>query len=180
MIIFPPLYFLRMARDSEFLPQQFIGIKWGIRLKSGWVSSMSGKNNVSGSWLGNYYYESTAQPFGFEAVFIELSGNVEGSILDDGQLGEAKVFGTFVDPEISFTKKYLSGHNPVVYKGTLSDEGKKLSGTWSIANLSKGRWIAWRQEEEEIPDLETEDEEKDERTRELEREKVLVRPAKSR
>jgi hypothetical protein len=143
------------------------------------VTMMSGKNSVSGSWLGNYYYESTAQPFGFEAVFIEVNGNVEGSILDDGQLGEARVFGNFADPELTFTKKYNKpGHNPVVYQGTISDEGKKLSGTWRISNLSKGRWIAWRQEEEEIPDLESEDEEDYER--EKEREKVMVLPAKSR
>lgn len=142
---------------------------------------MSGKNNVSGSWLGNYYYESTAQSFGFEAVFIEVSGNVEGSILDDGHLGEARVFGSFADPELTFTKKYRTpGHNPVVYHGTMSDEGKKISGTWQIANLAKGSWIAWRQEEEEFPESETEDEAMDEREKELARERVMVRPMKYR
>lgn len=136
---------------------------------------MSKKNSVNGSWLGNYYYESTSQPFGFEAVFMEVNGSVEGSILDDGHLGEAHVFGTFSDPQLHFTKKYNNSTlNAVVYDGNMSDEGKKLSGTWRISNVAKGHWVAWRQEEEEIPDMEIEVE----ATETKEREKVLVMPAK--
>jgi hypothetical protein len=131
----------------------------------------SKKNNVSGSWLGNYYYESMAQPFGFEAVFVEMNGNVEGSILDDGKLGEARVTGTFADPQLKFTKRYgNSTLNPVEYQGLICDEGKKLAGSWQIGNAARGGWMAWRQEEEEVPDLETEEEV------EKVREKVMVRP----
>ncbi len=114
---------------------------------------------LSGSWLGNYYYESGgSQPHGFEAVFIEIEGVVEGSILDDGHLGEARLFGSFTHPSLSFTKKYDSGASPVYYEGTLSDEGKKLQGTWHITSSVKGYWYAWRQDDEEVPDLQTEDE----------------------
>lgn len=131
------------------------------------------KNSLSGSWLGNYYYEKSSQPFGFEAVFIETDGSVQGSILDDGNLGEANVFGTFADPNVNFTKKYNnSGLNAVVYEGTMSDEGKKIAGSWRIGESAKGRWLAWRQDEEEIPDLEHETEQDEER----ELEKVRVRP----
>lgn len=135
---------------------------------------MSGKkNSINGSWLGNYYYEAASQPFGFEAVFMEINGSLEGSILDDGNLGEAKIYGSFSDPHLSFTKKYNnSGLNAVVYEGSISEEGKKICGQWRISNMAKGSWVAWRQDEEEIPDLEfeTEDDEV------LEREKVMVRP----
>lgn len=140
---------------------------------------MSGKkNSVSGSWLGNYYYESSSQPFGFEAVFMEMSGNVEGSILDDCNLGEARAIGSFADPHLKFTKKYgNSTLNIVNYEGTMSDDGKKLSGTWQIkvaafGQTAKGGWLAWRQEEEEIPDLQAEEE----IGKEFEREKVMVGP----
>ena len=118
----------------------------------------SNKNNLSGSWLGNYYYESSAQPFGFEAVFAEMNGNVEGSILDDGKLGEALVIGTFADPLLTFSKKYGNSALEVVsYEGTISDEGKKLSGTWQIKTAAKGSWLAWRQDEEEVPQLKSEE-----------------------
>jgi len=131
------------------------------------------KHNLSGSWLGNYYYESTQQPFAFEAVFIEMNGNVEGSILDDGNLGEARVSGTYAEPHVNFSKKYGNvALNVVNYAGTMSDDGKKISGAWHINPKAKGRWLAWRQDEEDIPELETDDEldlEKD-------RERVMVRP----
>lgn len=135
------------------------------------------KHNVNGSWLGNFYYSSIAQPFGFEAVFMEVNGSIEGSILDDGNLGEAFIFGTFSDPNLSFTKKYRnSGLHAVVYEGSLSDEGKKLTGTWRIGSSANGSWVAWRQEEEEIPDLDRETEDDNFFEEEMEQEKVRIRP----
>ncbi len=131
------------------------------------------KNSVSGSWLGNYYYESTAQAFGFEAVFSEQDGSVEGSILDDGHLGEARVTGTFQDPSLSFVKSYYAGGlEAVTYEGSLSDDGKKLAGTWKISTQARGRWLAWRQDEEEMPELDLDAE----MAEELVREKVMIRP----
>ncbi len=140
------------------------------------------KHSVSGSWLGNYYYSSGSQPFGFEAVFVEMNGSVEGSIMDDGQLKEANVFGKFADPMITFTKKYTNSALQVVkYQGTMSDDGKKMSGTWNIDSKVAGSWLAWRQEEEEIPDLETQDQTDDGlyQDEEREKEKVMVRPMHS-
>ncbi len=138
---------------------------------------MSNKHNVNGSWLGNFYYSSFAQPFGFEAVFMEVNGSIEGSILDDGNLGEAYIFGTFSDPLLSFTKKYRNSTlHAVVYEGSLSDEGKKLSGTWRIGNSANGSWVAWRQEEEEIPDLDRETEYDEDIEQVEERQKLMIRP----
>ena len=136
------------------------------------------KHTVNGSWLGNYYYAHTSQPFGFEAVFVESAeGVIEGSILDDGSLGEARVSGMFNDPNITFTKRYNNPlHLPIRYEGTMSEEGKKLTGSWMIQAENKGSWVAWRQEEEEIPDMETEDEKDSGKEVEEEREKVMVRP----
>lgn len=129
------------------------------------------KHSVNGSWLGNYYYEKSAQSFGFEAVFMEANGSVEGSILDDGGLGEANLFGVFNDPHLSFTKKYHnSAHAAIVYEGTMTDDGKRLDGNWRIPGVS-GTWVAWRQTDEEIPPLSLESTVEQEE----EQEKVFVR-----
>lgn len=112
---------------------------------------------MSGSWRGNYYYESVPRACGFEAVFLEINGHVEGNILDDGKLGEARVIGTFANSHLTFTKTYFNSSLQVVsYEGVLSDEGKQLSGTWQIQRITRGRWVAWRQEDE-IPDEQIED-----------------------
>jgi hypothetical protein len=132
---------------------------------------MSDKSNqsVSGNWFGNYYYASTPDAFGFEAVFVQQGTLVEGSILDDGRLGEANVFGSFAGGRISFRKVYRSpGHAPINYEGLMGDDGHSLSGTWRIGPEMHGSWKAWRMDGEELPDRETKDE--------LETDKVLVGP----
>lgn len=111
---------------------------------------MAKENNrsISGEWFGNYYYAGTSEPNGFEAVFIESSGAVEGNILDDGRLGEARVVGTYSAPALSFTKIYRA--TPAVkYVGTLSDDGNMVSGTWSIDPRCYGTWAAFRNTEDE-------------------------------
>lgn len=115
--------------------------------------------SVQGSWLGNYYYDGGAQlPCSFEAVFVESGGRVDGSILDDGRLGEAQVSGSFSYPSLTFTKSYYNSTlTPVRYDGVMSEEGKKLSGRWHISGDCHGTWHAWRSdcEEEESETLET-------------------------
>lgn len=133
---------------------------------------MGNENNrsISGEWFGNYYYAGTSEPNGFEAVFIESSGAVEGNILDDGRLGEAQVIGTYSAPSLSFTKVYRATE-PVKYVGTLSEDGNMVSGTWSINPNCYGTWAAWRNNEDEDDDkLDTE------RQLDLDIEQELERP----
>jgi hypothetical protein len=106
----------------------------------------SGTNqSVQGSWRGHYSYASGNDSFGFEAVFLESKGYVEGNILDDGNLGEATATGSFTCPKLEFVKIYRSaGAAPIRYRGILSDEGKLLSGTWRISPKIYGTWIAKR------------------------------------
>ena len=123
---------------------------------------MSSKSHMSvrGSWLGNYYYAQISQPCAFEAVFAEQDGVVDGSILDDGALGEAIVVGSFAYPSLSFQKRYNNTSlAPIFYEGLLSDDGKRLSGSWRISSECQGSWVAWRLDGEELPaELETEGE----------------------
>lgn len=129
-------------------------------------------HSLKGSWRGCYYYESTTDSHGFEAVFIEQDGSVDGSILDDGRLGEARVAGTFSYPNLSFQKRYYNSTlEPITYKGTMSEDGKKIIGSWYINAKSKGQWVAWKIDGEELKQITETDEQLEE---ELERPKVLV------
>lgn len=127
------------------------------------------ERNISGTWFGNYYYSDLSQACSFEAVFLQAGPSVEGSILDDGMLGEARVVGSFAGIELSFQKIYNNaGHLPVHYLGTLGDDGKSLAGTWRISEECRGSWKAWRMDGEELLEVR-------ETNVELEEEKVLVR-----
>jgi hypothetical protein len=144
---------------------------------------MGKENNrsISGEWLGIYYYSGTSQPNGFQAVFIESSGAVEGNILDDGRLGEAQVTGTYAAPSVRFTKIYRAT-DPVKYIGTLSDDGNSISGTWQINAACFGTWSAWRNAEDEDDDkLQREDDMSFDVEEETEKEKQrpMVAPAKA-
>ncbi|HEY9788521.1 MAG TPA: hypothetical protein V6D17_24235 [Candidatus Obscuribacterales bacterium] len=125
----------------------------------------AGDHNVSGTWLGNYYYSNISQATGFEAVFVQSGAAVEGSILDDGALGEAHLTGSFGGGELTFCKIYNSkARDPVYYRGTLSEDGKSMWGTWRINKECHGMWKAWRLDDEELPEqLETDEEVKQEK-----------------
>ncbi|MBC8140218.1 MAG: hypothetical protein H7Y38_02115 [Armatimonadetes bacterium] len=105
-------------------------------------------HSIAGGWLGTYYYTArTMLPVRFEASFVRQSGGeaVEsggerfaGSVIDDdGGHDYATVSrgiqqGTFV----RFVKTYAPpepGLFPVSYVGTMSGDGRTLTGHWKIA-----------------------------------------------
>jgi hypothetical protein len=139
------------------------------------------QNNVTGSWLGNYYYSSVSSATGFEAVFAQSGTAIEGSILDDGALGEAHLTGSCASGELTFCKIYNSkARDPVYYRGVLSEDGKSITGTWRINAQVNGAWKAWRQDDEQLPETMERDDEVEHET-EKERELVpLTAPAKTR
>ena len=118
---------------------------------------MTGSQSIGGSWRGRYYYPGNSEPHGFEAVFIDADGVLDGNILDDGQLGEADVAGKFSFPHVKFTKSYRSGSQPVQYEGRMSDDGKTMSGRWYLGVDGSGTWTAKRYEDGEDLKFETED-----------------------
>ncbi len=124
---------------------------------------MVGSHSIQGSWRGRYFHPGSSEAFGFEAVFIDADGILEGNILDDGSLGEALVSGKFSYPHLKFVKIYQSGTKHAVnYQGTMSEDGKTLMGRWTIAGDASGTWTAKRYEDGEDLKFEIED------TRELE------------
>lgn len=118
---------------------------------------MAGSQSIAGSWRGRYFYPASSEPHGFEAVFIDADGVLEGNILDDGQLGEADVAGRFHFPHVKFSKSYRSGLQPVRYEGRMSDDGKTLSGRWYLGVDGSGTWTAKRYEDGEELKLESEE-----------------------
>ena len=117
-------------------------------------------HSIAGNWFGKYGYEDETEGATFEAVFLESRGYIEGSMLDDCYLGEAFITGSFVYPTISFTKKYRQNSHlePIEYRGSMSEDGKKLLGVWWIKAVrenhydTRGTWTAFREgTEESIP-----------------------------
>ncbi len=137
----------------------------------------SGKHSVQGSWRGSYFYShDPGTGYGFEAVFVEHNGRVDGNILDDGKYGEATVGGVFAYPDLRFTKVYMRGMAPVKYHGTMSEDGNLLIGRWVIPGEmnTHGTWRASRAQEGE--DLKVED--STDEQKEKEESRPLVAPMK--
>jgi hypothetical protein len=130
----------------------------------------SNTHSIQGSWRGHYHYSEEGSAHGFEAVFIEQEGHLEGSILDDGRLGEASVTGSFAYPNLSFTKAYYSTARSIVeYEGLMSEDGNTLAGTWHIGGSLKvhGTWTAKRYDDAEELKFEYTDTEQKKKEQEL-------------
>ncbi|MES2464736.1 MAG: hypothetical protein V4671_29585 [Armatimonadota bacterium] len=112
---------------------------------------MSGEreHSILGGWLGTYYYRRRQDtPVRFEATFSSLSGNPSGfggTILDDIPIGEAVVtHGLQTGPNVRFTKTYRqsppeSELGPYRYLGTLSEDGRHITGTWETQFRHRGK-----------------------------------------
>ncbi len=101
--------------------------------------------DLSGAWLGTYWQNS--QPTRFEASLVQSGNNLSGNILDDGELGEARLAGNIVGKQVKFCKQYYcSPHDPIDYTGTLVGEAEdSIQGTWQIAGTPlSGNWEARR------------------------------------
>ena len=107
--------------------------------------------DISGAWLGTYMYSGVMAhmaPVRFEAVFVlEAVGGFSGQITDAEVPGEADVLGRQENGRVQFVKTYRrSGRGytlPILYKGTLSEDGQYLRGSWCLERrflgLSLGR-----------------------------------------
>jgi hypothetical protein len=129
--------------------------------------------NIAGKWRGHYQYRGVPDlGSGFNAFFSETSGQIDGTIVDDFAPGEASITGAFSFPSVHFTKVYLtpiqeyivdqqaekttvyrsSYAEPIEYEGSMSADGKNMSGTWTIngpTGSGAGTWTAYRLDEKE-------------------------------
>lgn len=129
------------------------------------MSDATPDHSILGGWLGTYYYRSRHEmPVRFEATFSPLRDDATGfggTILDDLPSGEAVVtHGQQTGPSVRFTKTYReptagSEGAPIHYLGTMSDDGKLVTGSWEThfrrqgkLRRLKGKWDARRMWEE--------------------------------
>ena len=107
------------------------------------------QGTLGGGWLGTYAYKGRQQsqpPVRFEATLTETdAGGFAGTILDDGEFGEAQVRGERSGQGVRFSKIYKGRKlPPVSYEGTLSEDGQTMGGTWQINRTDHGVWDAHR------------------------------------
>jgi hypothetical protein len=103
--------------------------------------------DLSGGWLGTYWYQGRRSPCRFEATLTHAArtGKLSGSVLDDGRLGMANVSGSATGQTVAFTKVYRDpGLAPVAYEATVAEDGRSMAGTWAISRHGRtalrGTW----------------------------------------
>ncbi|MBL7733147.1 MAG: hypothetical protein JNM88_18390 [Chitinophagaceae bacterium] len=114
---------------------------------------------MKGTWIGFYKYdrERAQKTIGFEKTFFTLiihafdGKKFEGSVTDDtesgGMEGEGKIAGQIINNTVTFQKHmpratflFKDGsrkitnrkHPTIYYSGTLSQDGREISGSWKI------------------------------------------------
>ena len=119
------------------------------------MTASDNNHSIAGSWMGQYFYLGEQDGSAFEVVFVEIGSGlkkrVEGSVLDNCNLGEAMVSGSFTYPSLQFIKTYISMRiDPVEYRGTMNEDGTVIAGNWYIrprdrdSGSTMGTWIATR------------------------------------
>jgi len=110
--------------------------------------------DLSGTWLGTYWQQGV--PTRFEATFVQSGNTLSGSILDDSDLGEARLSGTVTGRNVSFTKRYLmTSSKSISYVGTISEEENYIQGQWDIDTRVSGPWEAHRSGDNLVAELKT-------------------------
>lgn len=117
------------------------------------MSRAASDSNISGDWIGFYTLPDRTPPVRFDAVLLEVAGQVTGTIEEtDEVLGGGQLFATIdgirTGQDVRFTKFYDSGdeiYDTVHYAGTLDAEGTEISGTWQIPGDWSGTFIMTRE-----------------------------------
>jgi len=111
----------------------------------------TGSGSSAGIWSGTYQYPdgSGQGPVKFQVIIIQQGQELTGFIKEPNTFGENKdepwlhadIKGNFDKDagKLTFTKTYDGTAGPshdVEYSGTLSEDGKKVEGNWTLGNLS--------------------------------------------
>jgi hypothetical protein len=92
--------------------------------------------DLSGGWLGTYWYQGGRSPCRFEATLAHATrtGRLSGTVQDDGWLGMASVSGSAAGTAVAFTKVYQDPLlEPIEYEGAVAEDGRSMAGTWAIS-----------------------------------------------
>jgi hypothetical protein len=101
-------------------------------------------SDLSGQWQGVFYSAGLVTPF--NAFIIDDGGAITGSITEPNGFGDqsaafllADLQGTVRNGRVSFEKTYngVGGQSHTVrYQGTVSRDGRRITGTWSLDGVS--------------------------------------------
>ncbi|SFR80044.1 hypothetical protein [Sphingomonas jatrophae] len=104
--------------------------------------------NLTGAWFGSFSYLGTTQAdVSFIATIEEVAGLVTGETSEHTDVAglqvelKAILRGSREGADVSFIKAYdgagMAAH-AVEYRGTLSDDGKRVSGAWEMEGVMGG------------------------------------------
>lgn len=112
---------------------------------------MGSNKDLSGLWLGRYLYPiAGVPPVTFDVVLYDLDGALTGTVTEVSPAGQrlsATISGQRNGGHVHFLKLYdamISGYDDVVYDGQIGDEGREISGRWTIADNWSGDFIMIR------------------------------------
>jgi hypothetical protein len=77
-------------------------------------------------------------------TLVQGSNTLSGSILDDGELGEATLVGEVIGRRVAFTKTYIGKtRHAIAYTGLVAEDEDSMAGDWRFLDFS-GTWEAHR------------------------------------
>lgn len=101
---------------------------------------------LTGTWTGRYYYPDGRPGVSFQIEFHESNGQLSGRTTEPNTFGDASISylhayitGVRNGQNVNFIKTYdgTGGQNhSVSYSGSLSSDGSRISGRWTIDQLS--------------------------------------------
>lgn len=108
---------------------------------------MTDPRNMTGLWTGQYWYaEPWEPPTGFVATISDNGGLLAGTTTEPSDVltgidERADIRGAREGTDVSFRKYYdgdgAYGHT-VIYRGTLSRDGRQVEGQWLLDSISGG------------------------------------------
>ncbi|WP_417620545.1 hypothetical protein [Parasphingorhabdus sp.] len=104
---------------------------------------------MTGHWVGVFGYPGVFQETAFQAKITENCGHISGEVSETerGQFLTARLNGSRSGSTVSFLKLYdISNeeYDDIAYEGTLSVDGRQLSGTWIIHGNWSGDFVMTR------------------------------------
>lgn len=114
---------------------------------------------VDGFWTGEYLYDKAGFPtVEFQAELRQLEAIISGNTTEfntfdheAGQIIIGELFGKVAGHSISFTKVYKNtsyAADEIAYTGSVSDDGKLITGRWNITGVFSGSFRMIRAHEQ--------------------------------
>ncbi len=118
------------------------------------LQTPTSKFSIEGAWQGNYKYDlpegqADSNEFPFRAQIKITNDYLEGTMEDNSNLGQARLFGLCKDSIVIFEKTYdTTNKDPVIYQGRIAADGQSLSGKWDIESKRTATGGLWSMQRE--------------------------------